>query len=106
MSKPSQSMEKPLTRPMWWGLFLAATYVMSLWFQTFKVFTVTPTLTNGLGWLGVNLLLLLIVMTLIYDSYVQEKGRGRIEKPIRLFEWMHRRAFLLRSNLRQKGDLS
>lgn len=95
-SQPS----KPLKRIHWWACFILATYLMSLWFQTFKAFTLTPTLGNGLIWLGVMLLLTLIVMVLTYDSYVQEKSRDRVQKPIRVFEWLMAKRFLLKGDLK------
>ena len=100
-----QQSNKPLGRAMWWLLFAMASYITSLWFQTFRTFTLTPSLGNGLLWLFVMFLLAQVVLVLIYDSYVLEKSRGRIEKPIRLFEWMMRKRFLLRSVLEQKEDI-
>jgi glucan phosphoethanolaminetransferase (alkaline phosphatase superfamily) len=97
--------EKPLSRGMWVLLFLVASFIMSLWFQTFKTFTLVPTLGNAMLWLFVMFLLAQVVIVLIYDSYVLEKSRGRIQKPIRLFEWMIRKRFLLRSVLEQKEDI-
>lgn len=105
MSKHTQT-ERVLSRPVWWFLFLSATVIMSQWFQTFRVFTITPSMENGLIWLGMNLLLIANVALLVYDSYVQEKGRGQVQKPLRLFEWMYRRQFLLKGHLHHKGDLS
>ncbi|HEY9745815.1 MAG TPA: hypothetical protein V6C99_06315 [Oculatellaceae cyanobacterium] len=99
MSERSGSSGKPLSRMQWWGLFLAATYVMSLWFQTFKTFTLVPSLVNGLLWVGTMLLLCLLVMVLAYDSYVQEKNRERIQKPVRLFEWLMKKRFLLKGEI-------
>jgi hypothetical protein len=103
--QPLAAVEKPLNRVMWWMLFLVATYVMSLWFQTFKAFTLVPSLTNGLIWLLVMFLLTQVLIVLAYDSYVLEKGRGRIEKPVRLFEWMMQKRFLLKSVLEQKETI-
>lgn len=84
-----------LPKPLWWVAFLAATYLMSLWFQTFKVFTLTPNLMNGLSWLAVMGVLLLVIAVMTYDSYVQERLKGRIQKPARLFEWLIQKRFLL-----------
>ena len=95
MKQTANPSDKPLSRPLWWGLFLTATYVMSLWFQTFKAFTVQPTLQNGAVWLGVMLLLSLVLGVLVYDSYVQEKRQGRLHHTLGLFEWLYRRRFLL-----------
>ncbi|MCE3235323.1 MAG: hypothetical protein K0Q50_1503 [Vampirovibrio sp.] len=103
--KDNLQVEKPLSRPMWWIFFLMASYIMSLWFQTFKAFTMVPSLPNGLVLLAVMFLLGQVLMVLIYDSYVQEKGRGRIQKPIRLFEWMLEKRFLMRSVLKQKETI-
>lgn len=95
---------KPLNRGLWWALFLMASFIMSLCFQTFKTFTLIPSLNNGLLWGLAMLMLAQVVIVLIYDSYVLEKSRGRIQKPVRLFEWMMRRRFLLRSVLEQKEN--
>jgi hypothetical protein len=95
-----QQPDKPLKRFQWWACFLLATYLMSLWFQTFKTFTLVPSLGNGLIWLGVMTLLTLIVMVLTYDSYVQEKNRDRVQKPIRVFEWLMAKRFLLKGDLK------
>lgn len=95
--EPSNSVQtKPLSKGLWWGCFLLATYMMSLGFQTFRVFTLNPNLQNGLLWLGSMTLLALVVTVLIYDSYVQEKNRACVQKPIRLFEWMMEKRFLLK----------
>jgi hypothetical protein len=99
--KPEQSVTtRLLPKPLWWALFLVATYLMSLWFQTFKTFTLTPILSTGFAWLLVMGLLTVVIMILAYDSYVQEKGKGRIEKPARLFEWMIARRVLFPPSLR------
>jgi hypothetical protein len=79
---------KPFKPWQWWVVFGLATFVMSLGFQAFRDFTVTPTLRNGCIWLGVMLLLALLLTVLIFDSYVQEKARGKVERSIRLFDWM------------------
>lgn len=101
-SNPEQKPLKPLA---WWLVFALATYIMSLWFQTFRVFTLSPTLHNGLIWVGVMLLLVLTVAVLVYDIYIQEKSRGHIAKPVPLFDWMAEKRFLLKSNLHDKGDI-
>lgn len=97
--------QKPLGRGMWWACFLIASFTMSLCFQTFKAFTLVPNWSNGLMWLVAILLLVQVVLVLIYDSYVLEKARGRIQKPLRLFEWMMHKRFLLRAVLEQKEDI-
>lgn len=89
---------KPLKKVHWWAFFLLATYLMSLWFQTFRIFTLTPSLINGAAWFGVMILLGMVVMVLVYDSYVHEKNRDRVQKPVRIFEWLMAKGFLL------KGD--
>ncbi len=83
---PSQSTQKPLSTPLWWVCFAAATYVMSLCFQTFKVFTLAPNWTTGLGFLGVCMLLVFITGTLVFDSYVKERRLGKVQRPAALFE--------------------
>ena len=97
--------QKPLSRGMWWACFILASITMSLCFQTFKAFTLVPNWSNGLLWLIAILMMVQLVVVLIYDSYVQEKSRGTIQRPIRLFEWMMNRRFLLRAVLEQKEDI-
>ena len=96
---------KPLSRGMWWACFLLASFIMSLCFQTFKAFTLVPSWSNGLIWLVALLLLSQVVLVLIYDSYVLEKARGRVERPIRFFEWMLNKGFLLKAVLEQKEEI-
>lgn len=96
--------EKPLSRVMWWFFFLLATFITSLGFSSFRVFTLQPTLQNGLLWMLVMLLLFQSILLLAYDSYVQEKIRGKVEKPVKLFEWMIRKRFLLRISSAKKGS--
>lgn len=93
----SSKLQKPLCRSAWWVLFLLATYTMSLWFQTFKAFTRTPSVAHGLLWLGVMAFLLLLLTILAYDSYVQEKVKGRVQKSLPPFDWLIERRFLLPS---------
>lgn len=88
-----QMPKKPLSVVLWWLCFGISTYVMSLWFQAFRDFTETPSMQNGLNWLGVLALLLLTVSILLYDSYAQERNRGRVAHPVRVFEWLYRRQY-------------
>ena len=83
------------SKPIWWTLFLAATFLMSLWFQTFKAFTLHPNMINGLLWLAVMFILIVNIAVLAYDSYLLEKSKGKIHKPVRFFEWLRERRFLI-----------
>lgn len=98
-------MEKPLSRAMWWFFFLMATFIASLGFKTFKIFTLQPNWPNGALWALVMLLLFHAVAVLAYDSYVQEKWKGTVQKPVKLFEWMIRKRFLLRISSEKKGNI-
>jgi magnesium-transporting ATPase (P-type) len=100
-----QLIQKPLSRGMWWACFVMASYIMSLCFQTFKAFTLVPNWSNGLVWLVAMLLLAQVILVLVYDSYVLEKAQGRVQKPVRFFEWMLHKRFLLRAVLEQKEDI-
>lgn len=97
--------QKPLSRGMWWACFLLASFIMSLCFQTFKAFTLVPNWSNGLVWLVSLLLMGQMVLILVYDSYVQESAKGRVQRPIRLFEWMMQKRILLRAVLEQKEEI-
>lgn len=97
-------MEKPLNRVMWWLFFLIATFTASLGFKTFGAFTLRPNLLNASVWLLVMVLLFVSIVVLAYDSYVQEKGKGNVQKPVKLFEWMIRRGFLLSVGAENKGN--
>ncbi|HWV47122.1 MAG TPA: hypothetical protein VN039_14065 [Nitrospira sp.] len=98
-------LQKPLSRVMWWVCFLLASFTMSLCFQTFKAFTLVPNWSNGLIWLAAVLLTGQVLLVLVYDSYVQETAKGRIERPVRLLEWMMNKRFLLRAVLEQKEEI-
>ncbi|WP_373531491.1 hypothetical protein [Vampirovibrio sp.] len=95
--------EKPLNRPMWWFFFLIATVAASFGFRTFGAFTLRPNLLNAFVWALVMVLLFVSIAVLAYDSYVHEKGKGNVQKPVRLFEWMIRRGFLLSVRAEDKG---
>lgn len=86
---------KPLSAWGWWLMFGLSTWAMANCFQTFRDFTNVPDARNGFLWVFSFFLLTPPLLLLIYDSYAQEKNRGRVEKPLRLFEWMMRRRFLL-----------
>lgn len=96
------SMSRPLSRFSWWLLFLVSTYLMSLFFQAFKVFTLVPVLKNAFLCFLVVFLLFQVLLLLIYDSYVHEKSQGKILKPVRFLEWMINKRFLLRNRPEQK----
>lgn len=105
LRRDEQQYEKPLNRGMWWFFFLVATVITSFGFQTFRVFTLQPTLQNGLLWLLVMTLLIHAVILLAYDSYVQEKKKDTVKKPVKLFEWMIQKRFLLRVSSAKKGSI-
>jgi hypothetical protein len=100
-----QLSQKPLSRGMWWACFLLASFTMSLCFSTFKAFTLVPSWSNGLVWLVALLLMGQLLLVMVYDSYVQEAAKGRVQRPIRLFEWMMQKRFLLRAVLEQKEEI-
>ena len=102
MTEPS-AVSSPLTPPVtpstkaglsrlrWWLVFGLATLSLSLLFRTFKTFTLVPDLANGLTTL-VALLAVCITMTaLVYDGYVKEKAKGKLQRTFGLFEWLVQR---------------
>lgn len=86
MSAITGTSKKPLSRPLWWVFFALASFILSLCFQAFKVFTMTPNWLTGLSWLGVIALLVLCTGVLLYDSYVDDRQQGKIKHPVRFFE--------------------
>jgi hypothetical protein len=96
--------QKPLSRFVWWMLFLVGTYVMSLCFERFRVFTLTPTVQNGAWLFFVLLMMFHVLFVMVYDSYVQEKISGRIQKPFQLFEWLIQKRFLLKHLTNARGN--
>lgn len=74
---------------LWWGAFLAATFILSLCFQAFKEFTLTPDVFHGLLLLGALLLLLGVMLLLVIDGYLKERQKGNIQRPVALFEWIY-----------------
>lgn len=81
--------EVGLNRSLWWMVFLADTVTLSMVFQHFKTFTVTPSLTNG-GWLLLSTAALLAFTgALVYDGYAKEKEKGALKNPFKLFDWVY-----------------
>ena len=83
--------QKTLSRWIWWTVFLIGTFSLSLTFRAFKVFTLTPTLENGLALLGILFILGAALLVMLYDSYATEKAKGNIHHPFRFFEWVYER---------------
>jgi hypothetical protein len=98
MKQPAMGPYRSFSKPVWWLLFLGSTYVLSLAFQTFRTFTVTPDWPNGLAFAGAIAALLVLMAVMLFDSYAKEKQLGNIHHPIRLFEWLYERV-----NARQAG---
>jgi hypothetical protein len=94
----SRSSLQVLNRGLWWMVFGIATFALSIAFQTFRVFTLTPTLDTGLKLVAAVLLLIAVLLVLLYDSYVKEKGKGNIHHPFKLFEWVYARQFANKSH--------
>jgi len=80
------SNQKPLSKALWWVYFAIATFVMSLCFQAFRVFTLEPNWETGLELVGVIALLGLVTVILMYDSYINERQQGKVHHSIWLFE--------------------
>jgi hypothetical protein len=78
-------------RAIWWTLFLTATFLMSFWFKSFKIFTLHPNFVTTSSCLFVTVLLILNILVLAYDSYFHERSKGKIQKPVALFEWFNKR---------------
>ena len=78
---------KALSKPMWWGLFLLATFLLSNVVEQFKVFTIAPALFEGVKLILLLVGLLLSAMILMADSYLKERQKGEVSKEIALFEW-------------------
>jgi hypothetical protein len=90
MKKVTNSGEiKLFPKGIWWTLFITATFLMSFWFKTFKIFTLNPNFLTTSGILLVTAFLILNILVLAYDSYVHEQSKGKIQKPVALFEWLN-----------------
>lgn len=88
-----QKQIRPLATWMWWGFFILATWVMSLWFDASRAFFAEPGWERALEWAAVMGLLFMVMLVLMYDSYVKEKTRGKVHRPVRLFEWIYERQY-------------
>ena len=83
---------KPLlSRPFWWAFFAAATALLSLTLETFKAFTLAPDWRAGLACAASIGLLVLVMLILSFDSYLKEKAKGDVKKPVRFFDWLEAR---------------
>ena len=67
-------------------VFVAATVLLSASIEAFKTFTLAPGWRTGLLVLASLGLLAIVLLVLAYDSYIKEKARGGVKKPIRLFD--------------------
>lgn len=76
------------SRLAWWSVFILATVSLSLCFQTFKAFTLHPSLNTGLPLLGALALMLGAMILLIYDGYAKDKAKGKVVKVFPPFEWL------------------
>ena len=74
---------------VWWVFFLAATYSLSLFLQTFKAFSLTPTSQTAMPLAGALVALILSVTILLYDSYAKEKQKGKLTNSLWLFERLY-----------------
>lgn len=84
------ALRQPLNRLMWWVFFVAATALLSASIETFKTFTLSPGWQNGLVFAATLGLLAVVMVILAYDSYIKEKAKSGVRKPVRLFEWFYR----------------
>jgi hypothetical protein len=91
MAAARQSGTVGFAPPLWWAIFALATVGLSLFFQTFKIFTLTPSWSTGLPLLAATALVFLTMVLLIYDGYAKEKAKGKVLKPFAPFEWLYAR---------------
>ena len=87
---------------MWWLVFVVASYALSLFFQTFKMFTLQPTVQHMIEWLAAIAFALLSFGILLYDTYAKEKAKGNLYNTFSPFEWVYARQYAQR--LQQKGN--
>ena len=71
---------------VWWAVFIAATVSFSLFLNSFKAFTLMPSLPDGLAFFGSSLLLIASFGALVYDSYMKERVKGRVQRRVPLFD--------------------
>ncbi|MEM0951641.1 MAG: hypothetical protein AAGI66_05800 [Cyanobacteria bacterium P01_H01_bin.74] len=93
-STDETTLKKPLGKLLWFVLFILGTYLMSLCFQAFRVFTLTPNIQNAAFLLLALLFTSQVLFVMIYDSYIHEKQKGNVYKPIALFEWLITKNFM------------
>ena len=78
-----------LNTPMWWVMFILTTVLLSSTVEQFKAFTLVPEMASGLKLAMLVLALLLVLTVIMYDSYVKEKLKGEVVRPIKLFERLY-----------------
>ena len=71
------------------SLFILTTVLLSSTVEQFKVFTLTPDTVSGFKLLMLLVALLFVLTAIIYDSYVKEKLKGEVARPIKLFERLY-----------------
>jgi glucan phosphoethanolaminetransferase (alkaline phosphatase superfamily) len=88
---------------LWWLVFVVASYALSLFFQTFKMFTLQPTAQHLLEWLAAIAFALASFAVLLYDTYAKEKAKGNLYNQFPPFEWVYARQYSQISLYSEKG---
>lgn len=89
----AQPLKKPLPSAAWWVLFGVATYLLSLCLERSRAFFLAPGWDPALTFAGPAALLAVLLVLLVYDSYVSEKLKDKVQRPIKLFEWLYARQY-------------
>lgn len=75
---------------IWWCMFMLATWSLSRWLHTFRVFSVDPDVASALAFTAATLLLVVSFGALLFDGYIKEKRKGSLGNTFFLFEWLDR----------------
>jgi hypothetical protein len=73
---------------VYWSLFALASVLLSECLRTFKAFTVSPDLGNGLMLAGFLVAMLAVVITLLLHHYKIDHQEGRLANRVALFDWL------------------
>ncbi len=93
MASPTQQ-QKPVFRlGLWWLLFAVASFALSLFFQAFREFTVTPTQQTFISLVASVVFVVCLTLILVYDGYVKERFKGNVIQPFAPFDWLIARQY-------------
>ncbi len=100
------SVARPLTPLQWWVVFGLDTIVVSLAFQAFRDFTISPAISTGIELFAVVFMVIILSGMLGYDSYAGAKLQQQVVNHVPVFEWLFKKQYRLKPDAVLKSSIS